>query len=110
MSTPPFTVVASASAAMPDAEMPPFTVFPTKRTPAGTLTRNSTLTSLSFTFMRPPSPGAHVLGVPDGRVHGAQRDAARVLDDLDLHLRRVALPALLHGGDLDLAAASRRSR
>src|SRR6266545_6787030 len=44
--------------------MAPFTVRPAKRTPAGTRTRNSTFTSLSRVFMRPPLPGLHSLGAP----------------------------------------------
>ena len=63
-STPPLTVWASASAVMPLASMPPLTVRPTKRTPAGTFTRNSTFTSLSRTLIRPASPGLHSLGAP----------------------------------------------
>jgi hypothetical protein len=56
------TVRASTLAAMPLASTPPFTVCPTKRTPAGTRTTKSTRTSLSRTFERPPEPGSQVFG------------------------------------------------
>src|SRR2546430_2981012 len=56
----PFTVVASTSLDPTAASTSPFTVFPRNRTPAGTRTVKSTVTSLSRTFMLPSSPASHV--------------------------------------------------
>src|SRR4029450_2178239 len=58
----PLTVSTAASLRSALASMLPFTVFPKNRTPSGTLTVNSTLTSLSFTFMCPALPGRHSFG------------------------------------------------
>src|SRR5207247_232765 len=56
----PFTVFASTSPERSAAATSPFTVFPRNRTPAGTRTVKSTVTSLSRTFMWPPSPASQV--------------------------------------------------
>ena len=58
----PLTVSASASAESPEASMAPLTVRAARRTPAGTFTTNSTVTSLFFEFIRPLSPARHSLG------------------------------------------------
>ena len=103
-STPPLTVSASASALSPLASIPPLTVRPTKRTPAGTLTRNSTFTSFSRTRIAAALARRALVRRAVARVDGADRDTARVLDDLDLDVGRVALAALLDGGHLDVAS------
>ncbi len=59
ISTLPFTVRALTSALMPRASTLPFTVCPVKRTPWGTFTTKSTLTSLRWVLMCPPEPGSH---------------------------------------------------
>src|SRR6266566_4303456 len=56
----PFTVFACTSLARLAASTSPFTVVPTNRTSAGTRTVKSTVTSLSCTFMWPPSPASQV--------------------------------------------------
>src|SRR5437667_370399 len=46
-----------------------------------------------------------ILTATVARVHGADRDPALVLHDLDLHLVGVALARALHGGHLDVPRA-----
>ena len=69
----------------------PFTLRATRLTPAGTLTVNSTLTSLFLTLIMPCLPGPQ--GISLDWIHGAKRDTAIVRNHCNAHIRRiVAMP------------------
>src|SRR6266496_3533106 len=91
--------------------MAPFTVRPAKRTPAGTRTRNSTLTSLSRVLMRPPLPGLHSLGAPSRDGYTEQmvtppECSTTLISTSSGLLRRARLTAVTSTSDPEAGSAS----